>query len=184
MSSFNGVQLKNNFVMFLNAFAVTALVSCSNQPEDRIDVGAEESKGGFAVPQNLQPTALPATGQVKAYFAIDNNTRMPMQFDGSQAQITIPNLSSGTHTFRIEFEFEYTDTAIDPLPLATAQTQMALKSGTNQLDFNGAYDYPDSDGDSIQNYAELENGTDPLDSTCFFGQIWNGCTPAATPNPA
>jgi hypothetical protein len=176
-------QFIKNAITLVAMTVVFTLAACSDSRENNIEVGEQESKAGIGLPKNLQSTALPTNGQLKAYFIVDNNPRMEMQFDGAQAQITIANLDSGTHRFRIEYEFEYTDSAQAPLILATAETRLNLVPGTNNLDFDGVYQYPDSDGDSIENFAELEKGTDPMDSTCLFGQIWNGCTPAETPVP-
>jgi hypothetical protein len=187
MLSYNFKRYKQSVKTLITTFITTLLVamlaSCSNQQENKIEVGAEESQGGFSLPQDLQASALPANGQIKAYFIVDDTPRQQMEFDGAMANITIPNLSSGAHIFKIEFEFEYTDATMQPLMLAIAETQLTLVAGTNNLDFDGGYQYPDSDGDSIRNFTELENGTDPTDSTCLFGQVWNGCTPAAAPNP-
>jgi hypothetical protein len=182
MLSINTNQHKRCINAYIILLLVAMLVACSDQQENKIEVGAEESQGGFSLPQNLQASALPANGQIKAYFIVDNNPRVPMQFDGEMAHITIPKLNSGPHVFRIEFEFDYTEESVEPLMLAAADTQLALKAGTNKLDFDGVYVYPDSDDDSIENFKELENGTDPRDSACLFGQVWNGCTPAATPD--
>lgn len=122
---------------------------------------------------------LPPGGSLQAYISVDGGTRQAMDIDlvAHTATATIPNLSRGTHTISIEYEF--TDSSNNTYTVATVEQTVDLSAGDASIEiaanaYNTNYD---DDNDGLTNAQELAAGTSPVDSACVFGvSLIGSCT--------
>jgi hypothetical protein len=92
---------------------------------------------------------------------------MTLNADNTSASISLPNLTVGTHTFKIEFEYDAAG-LLKPLLLVDATKAMDLVEGNNDLVFaESDYTKHDTDGDGIDNVQELVDLSNPF--SCVLG---------------
>lgn len=141
---------------------VLAVSGCSDNGSSTVHGSApddDQGASGFSVPQAIQSAAIDPTC-VTAWLTIDGGPREQMPISNNTASIE-KSLTPGEHTFLIEFECG--DSNYGNVLLASVERSATLAPGRNELTINDQ-DYmplPDSDGDTITNLTELENGTDP-----------------------
>ena len=122
--------------------------------------------------------AIPTSGTLRAYVAIDGGVRTELSIVSSIATRSIPSLSRASHNVLLEFEF--TDSGSNTVTVATASKTVDLSAGDASLTFiNADYDLAnyDDDNDGLSNATEIAAGTNPMDSGCVLGTSLIGrCT--------
>jgi|GEM_PF-1150326 len=158
---------------YLNVLLVLLVISlfsaCTNNDDSNLtpfDTG--KSSDGFAIPAAIRAADLPADGTLEASIYMDGALKETRDVTGATSvRFELRNIPVGQHDFSIRFNFEDTTYGTVELAYSIEKSVNVTSGGTHDLNFideneqNTDFTFPDSDGDSIRNLVELENGTDP-----------------------
>jgi len=162
------------------AVSFVQLSACDLIEGDASVSGAVENQGNLTVPAALKGSMATATfvpKDVTAWVIVDgdsdNAQKMDFVNDRQQVSLTIPNLSTGEHTFSIVYKYLIESPVIEEVVIFhTLDTTMRLVAGDNTMSSSNMavlneYKETDANQDGNTNLADIQVNLDP--ERCVLG---------------
>jgi hypothetical protein len=151
--------------------AILNLAACDSQNETSTVSSSQTNNVLLQIPDSLLANKVNRSN-LSATITVDGGTPQTLSIDDADnsASASLGNISTGSHTFVIQFTYDYGGT---PLTVAEATKTITVAEGSNSLSFL-ASDYDtsfDQDTDGLTNLQELDavSTTSPTVSLCKLG---------------
>jgi hypothetical protein len=171
MKSFLNKETSSRVVIKVLIYLIAAfsLASCGSNNDS--NTSKQGDNISLQIPDSLLANKVNRSN-LSATITIDGGTAQTMSIDdaNNSATASLGSISTGNHTFVIQFTYDYSGTR---LTVAEATKTITVAEGSNSLSFL-ASDYDtsfDQDSDGLTNLEELDatSTTNPTVSLCKLG---------------